>query len=259
MKKHFPAFGYDFLKKSVREGGGHPGLRAIVVGGGALEDRWIKAAWELGWPVLPSYGASETASQVATARLPSLSATGLGPMEILPLWEARVETEEGRPTAPGEAGLLVLRGAALAAGRGVRTADGWQFSGLADAEGWWRTADRVILSGRELAFAGRMDRVVKVLGELVNQEAVERDLVAAGLEAGRFAVIALPEVRRGAELVLAMEGPMEAAEGALKAYATQAAPFARIARVVILELLPRSPLGKIRYAELAALIPGATP
>ena len=59
-------------------------------------------------------------------------------MEILPLWEARVETEEGRPAAPGEAGLLVLRGAALAAGRGVRTADGWQFSGLADAEGWWR-------------------------------------------------------------------------------------------------------------------------
>ena len=66
------------------------------------------------------------------------------------------------------------------------------------------------------------------------------DLVAAGLEAGRFAVIALPEVRRGAELVLAMEGPMEAAEGALKAYATQAAPFARIARAATIPPHPPS-------------------
>ncbi|MES2469405.1 MAG: AMP-binding protein [Verrucomicrobiota bacterium] len=244
----------------VRGGGrGHPGLRAIVVGGGALEDRWIKAAWELGWPVLPSYGASETASQVATARLPSLPAAAPGPMEILPLWEARVEKEDGSPAAPGDAGLLALRGAALAAGRFVRMDGGWQFSRLADAGGWWRTADRVILSGRELTFAGRMDRVVKVLGELVNLEAVERDLVAAGLDAGRFAVIALPEERRGADLVLAMEGSMESAEGALKVYAGQAAPFARITRIVRLESLPRSPLGKIRYAGLAALILGAAP
>lgn len=244
----------------VRQGGrGHPGLRAIVVGGGALEDRWIKAAWELGWPVLPSYGASETASQVATARLPPLPAGAPGPMEILPLWEARVEREDGRMAAPGDAGVLVLRGRALAAGRFVRTAEGWQFSLLADAEGWWRTTDRVMLSGRELTFTGRMDRVVKVLGELVNLEAVERDLVAAGLEAGRFAVIAMPEERRGADLVLAMEGSMGAAEEALKVYTGQAAPFAGIARIVRLESLPRSPLGKIRYAELAALILPAIP
>jgi O-succinylbenzoic acid--CoA ligase len=244
----------------IRFGGrGHPGLRAIVVGGGALENRWIKAAWELGWPVLPSYGASETASQVATARLHSMPAASPGPMEILPLWEARVEREDGRPAAPGDAGLLALRGDALAAGRFTRLDVGWQFNRLADAEGWWRTADRVFLSGRELIFAGRVDRVVKVLGELVDLAAVERDLVAAGLEAGRFAVIALPEERRGAALVLAMEGPLESAEGALKVYAQQAAPFARITQIVRLESLPRSPLGKIRYAGLAALILGAAP
>jgi acyl-coenzyme A synthetase/AMP-(fatty) acid ligase len=180
-------------------------------------------------------------------------------MEILPLWEARVEREDGRPAAPGAAGLLALRGDALAAGRFIRLDEGWQFNRLADAEGWWRTADRVLLTGRELIFAGRVDRVVKVLGELVDLAAVERDLVAAGLEAGRFAVIALPEERRGADLVLAMEGPMESAEGALKVYARQAAPFARITQIVRLESLPRSPLGKIRYAELATLIPRAAP
>lgn len=244
----------------VRFGGrGHPGLRAVVIGGGALENRWIKAARELGWPVLPSYGASEMASQVATARLQSMPAVSPGPMEILPLWEARVEREDGRPAAPGAAGLLALRGDALAAGRFIRLDEGWQFNRLADAEGWWRTADRVLLTGRELIFAGRVDRVVKVLGELVDLAAVERDLVAAGLEAGRFAVIALPEERRGADLVLAMEGPMESAEGALKVYARQAAPFARITQIVRLESLPRSPLGKIRYAELATLIPRAAP
>ncbi len=47
-------------------------LRAVVVGGGRLsEDMYIQAI-ALGWPLLPSYGMTECASQIATADLSSI-------------------------------------------------------------------------------------------------------------------------------------------------------------------------------------------
>jgi O-succinylbenzoic acid--CoA ligase len=134
---------------------------------------------------------------------------------------------------------------------------------LADEQGWWRSTDRVRLSGRELRFAGRADRVVKVLGELVNLEAVERALGAAGLPSGCFAVVALPEARRGAELVLVWQQSAAAGsappEEVLIRYTQAAAPFAKIRQVKLVPQIPRSPLGKIRYEELAALILGEVP
>lgn len=243
-----------------------PGLRSVVVGGGALEDGLWQQARGLGWPVLASYGCTEAASQVAT-ELPAGVGQGApadqpGPLLLLPHWEARVGNagEGARESPESAAGLLELRGRALALRRYVRRGTGWHAEVLADGQGWWRSADRVRLSGRELRFAGRVDRVVKVLGELVNLEAVERDLSAAGLEAGRFAVVALPDERRGAALVLAWETRQEGrgpdAETLVR-YAASAAPFARIVRVAVVAELPRSPLGKIRYEELSLSLSAA--
>ncbi|MES2708806.1 MAG: AMP-binding protein [Verrucomicrobiota bacterium] len=250
-------------------------LRAVVVGGGALEEPLWRRARELGWPVLPSYGSSEAASQVATARISRLRDKDMPPLELLPGWEARVaEADESG------GGLLELNGPALAlarlgfdevekcwrrtevsGGNGLPAAssgenerdDGDADSDAGRGAGWWRTADRVRLQGRELRFAGRADRVVKVLGELVNPAAVEHALAAAGLESGTFAVIPLHSERRGNELALVTE--KEADDSVLRRYAEMAAPFARISRVVRVEALPRSALGKVRYGELEKLIP----
>ena len=46
---------------------------------------------------------------------------------------------------------------------------------------------------------------------------------------------------------------------AVLVYQEASAPFAMIMRVVQLAELPRTPLGKIRYAALAALIPPGVP
>jgi len=244
-----------------------PGLRAIVVGGGALEPGLWQQARGLGWPVLTSYGCTEAASQVATELPPDMGpgapAVKPGPLLLLPHWEARVAdaAESVRESQEDDAaGLLELRGRALARRRFVWCGTGWNGEALADEQGWWRSADRVRLSGRELHFAGRADRVVKVLGELVNLEAVERALGAAGLPSGCFAVVAQPDERRGAALVLAWETRQEGrgpdAETLVR-YAASAAPFARIVRVAVVAELPRSPLGKIRYEELSLSLSAA--
>lgn len=262
-------------------------LRAVVVGGGALPEQVVARALDLGWPLWLSYGSSEAGSQVATTQLLPLGAgrqeTTFSWLEVLPHWEPRVLPDPGALVAGGPAlGVLELRGPALAAGRFVWTEGHWVWSDLADRQGWWRTADKVILSGRRLRFAGRVDRVVKILGELVHLEAVEQGLEKAGMEPGRFAVVAVPEPRQGMRLVLVVEttsqpdeeamvgrsplpvkvsgsrgtpsGDCPGVETVMEAYGAKAAPFARISQVLGVALLPRTPLGKIRYAEVTALI-----
>src|SRR5207244_3174402 len=48
-------------------------LRAVIVGGGSLNSELYDEARALGWPVMPSYGMTECASQIATANLKSPS------------------------------------------------------------------------------------------------------------------------------------------------------------------------------------------
>lgn len=262
------------------------GLRAVLVGGGALEESLWRKACGLGWPVLPSYGSTEAGSTIAAAKLLSglggtldssaqtrgsgVSIGGMPALELLPGWEARVSDADGS----GE-GLLELKGPALARFRMVfqqntdspaQTGRGeWRRVPLVSAEnsgpsagnGWWRTSDRVRLTGRELLFAGRADRVVKVLGELVNLAAVEQSLAGCGLDPGTFVVLPVRDERRGNLLVLMTE--RDAPADTPGQYNGQAAPFARIGQVVRVDALPRSALGKVRFEEATKLIPLSLP
>src|SRR5262249_22669507 len=45
-------------------------LRAIIVGGARLQPELYSQAQKLGWPLLPSFGMTETASMIATAKTP---------------------------------------------------------------------------------------------------------------------------------------------------------------------------------------------
>lgn len=231
-----PAQVFDLVSAGLRA---PESLRAIIVGGGAMEAALYQKARALGWPLLPSYGMTETASQVATARLDSLTSLEVPPLELLPCWEARTDA----------AGRLQLRGAPLLSGRLVAAAGDWVFEDALDADGWFTTADRVALEGRCLTPLGRCDRVVKVLGELVDLDAVEAALAAAGLPPGRGVAAALPDERAGVRPWLITDWP-DAAACVEKANAALP-PFARLAGWKQMDL-PRSPLGKILRAELTA-------
>ena len=102
-------------------------VRAIVVGGGALGSDLYTRARELGWPLLPSYGATECASQIATASLASLAADAFPELEILSHAEVRTDAE----------GRIAVRSPALLTG--YATAGGLQ---APKRDGWWRSEDR---------------------------------------------------------------------------------------------------------------------
>jgi len=91
-------------------------MRVIFVGGGALSPSLYREALNLGWPLLPTYGMTETCSQVATAELATISNirngiyTGPGrnlptenpPLKVLPHLEVRLN-EDGRIVFKGKA------------------------------------------------------------------------------------------------------------------------------------------------------------
>jgi O-succinylbenzoic acid--CoA ligase len=218
--------------------------RAIVVGGGHLDARTGQAARSLGWPVLASYGMTEAASQIATQ--PPGAVYQPSPIPVLPIWRCE--------TLPDQ--TLRIAGPALFSGVLAHENGTWIFQPRQSE--WHQTQDRAELANGMLAPLGRADHRVKVLGELVDPEEIERELIdlsEGGLQPGAFAVIAVPDERAEHALVPVFDaatGGIPAA--ALTIYAERAPGFRRLRPPVMLAAFPRGPLGKPRRAEIAALL-----
>lgn len=222
-------------------------LRAVVVGGGCLSGADGRAARELGWPVLASYGMTEAGSQIATQSLELLdSPYSSEPLGLLPCWEART----------GTSGRIEIRGEALFSGWLRKDESGWRFE---KREGdWFVTSDSGSVEGSEIRIAGRADALVKILGELVDPAAVQAEIVAASageIHERHLAVAAVDDARAGKRLVLVHERsvPSEAIESALLSYHSQCPGFRRISAKVAVDQIPRSPLGKPLGSELSRI------
>jgi o-succinylbenzoate---CoA ligase len=202
-------------------------LRAIVVGGGALELTLYDQARELGWPVLPSYGMTETCSQVATAMLASPE------LVLLDHVEARTE-EDGR---------LAFRGESLLTGYGYASG----FIDPKSSDGWFTTEDLGTLESGVLKVEGRRGDFIKVGGESVDLTRLDAILTAvAGPQA---AVIAVPDARLGHVIHLAITDAIDA--GTVKAaFDARVHPFERARGVHLVPEIPRSPLGKLLRKQL---------
>ena len=222
-------------------------LRAVVVGGGCLSLADGRAARELGWPVLASYGMTEAGSQIATQGLELLdSPYSPEPLGLLPCWEAR----------RGESGRIEVRGEALFRGWIRRETSGWRFE---ERQGdWFVTSDSGSVEDGEIRINGRADSLVKILGELVDPKVIEVEIIAASagrISALEIAVVAVDEASAGKRLVVVHERsvPSEAIESALLSYHAQCPGFRRIRATVAVDGIPRSPLGKPLATELSRI------
>ncbi|HET7433189.1 MAG TPA: AMP-binding protein [Thermoanaerobaculia bacterium] len=205
-------------------------LRAIVIGGAAFAPELYTKARALGWPVLPSYGMSECCSQIATAR-------GDDPSLVLLDHVFAREEEDGR---------LAFRSDALLTG--YATFD----RGFYDPKvaGWFVSEDRGSVEGRTLRVLGRAGEFVKIGGESVDLQRLDRILFEiAGNDA---ALVAMGDERLGHVLHVALASGEEAA--LVAAFNERVLPFERIRAVHRVAEIPRTALGKLRRNELAAII-----
>ena len=218
-------------------------LTAVVVGGGRMAPALGQSARDLGWPVLASYGMTESASQIATQHVDDISSLYQpDPLPILDIWQ--LET-----TA---AGLLRISGPALLDGWLCESEGTWSFRPR--EEPWFTTNDIATITPTGLRIHGRADGLLKILGELVSPERIESDLTAmCGLS---LAIIALPDARTGHRLVPVFETgcDMAAIDALLARHHAVCPGYERLATPLFVSSIPRSALGKIRRKELAAIV-----
>lgn len=168
--------------------GPFPGLNAVLLGGGPIPDRLLEQAHASGLPVLPTYGLTETAGQVATLRPGQPVENKAYPLPGVML---RIESE----------GLIAVRGPMVSPG----------YVGEPDrvAEDWLVTGDLgTIDRDGALRVTGRADTIIVSGGENIDPAVVEAAVVrVAGVE--KALVAGLASERWGMEAVCLYVGKAE--------------------------------------------------
>jgi O-succinylbenzoic acid--CoA ligase len=219
---------FDLVKQQIKA---PSSLRAIVVGGGMLDAPLYQAALALGWPLLPSYGMTECASQIATAKTESPE------LCILPHMEIKIDADS----------RICIKSPALLTYCLSET-------GVFDPKvnGWLTTQDCGKIQGNHLKILGRVDDFIKVGGELVSLMRLEEIFTSLKLKIGVHidsVLIAFPDPRLGYQIHLAAVAPIESL---VNQFNSLVLPFEQIKKVHIIKSLPRSSLGKVLRKKLVS-------
>lgn len=224
---------YDLLERKIPV---PAHLRLVFMGGAALTSELETQARAKKWPLIATYGMTETAAMFAV-RTETDPQKGFEPLPHVEL-------------SRSESGLLRVRGESLATGYGrLDPAGGWRWTSLQDHQGWFTTEDRVFEREGRWHLQGRDSDFVKILGEAVNlgflRDRLEREALRMGLDPRGFHLTWLPDERRGASLVLFVEDRMPDLAELVQVFHDEALPFEKIQEQRRIARLPRTPLGKI--------------
>ena len=203
------------------EAGPFRGVKALLIGGGPSPLELLAEATDAGLGVLPTYGMTETTSQIATRPLSDALHPGLSAVPV-----------PGAQLRIGVGGVIEVDGPMVSPG----------YLGEPERQGWFRTSDVGELVDGRLRVLGRADDVIITGGENVHPAEVER--IMSGLDGVRaVVVVGVPSERWGEEVVAVVEGDI--APGALDRHARyHLAGFKVPKRWVLVPSIPMSGIGK---------------
>jgi acyl-[acyl-carrier-protein]-phospholipid O-acyltransferase/long-chain-fatty-acid--[acyl-carrier-protein] ligase len=221
-------------------------VRYVFAGAERVKTETSRAWFEkFGLRILEGYGATETAPALAVNTPMHFRAGTVG--RLLPGVEHRMEAVEGI----GQGARLLVRGPNVMMGY-LRAERPGQLEPPID--GWYDTGDIVTIdSDGFVTIKGRAKRFAKVAGEMVPLGAVE-DFVATLWPASSHAVVAVPDAKRGEQLVL-LTDKTDASRGLLIGAARDAGlPEIYVPRTVLqVASVPLLGSGKIDYVRAGEL------
>ena len=250
LKKHkitlsslVPTQVYDLVKARLSC---PPSVRAIVVGGENLSQSLYKAARELNWPLLPSYGLTECSSQVATAEINSLDKKEYPSLRILP----HVQTKMVQ-------GEIVVKSKSLMSGFVPLLPS---FKGEFQdpkKEAWFFTGDKGQLQGNFLQM--KNSNQIKILGEKINLKNLEEALMDIVLKKsqvnGRCFLLPVPSEREGFQLALVSDVfDRQALSELIKEFNEQVSPFEKIQQFYFVSELPLTGISKVSKPALLKIL-----
>jgi o-succinylbenzoate---CoA ligase len=225
---------FDLVEKNISS---PPSLRWIFVGGGALSPAIFARGRELGWPLVLTYGMTETSAMLAHSES---FQQGAQRFPHISHWR---EEPNGR---------LSFKGSSLLTS--YLFADGFGQTEIVDPkiEGWYLSDDCGAIKEDRLFLKGRESEIVKINGETVSlleiQGVWEEHLRLNSLKVSSV-VLALPEARRGFELVVAVTKPIP--PSVLESFNKKILPFQRLQRSVQVSAFPLNEMGKVLKYKLA--------
>jgi fatty-acyl-CoA synthase len=236
-------------------------LRGIMTGSSTVPVAYLETLHARGVPVGQVYGTTETGPVSIVLRLPDamvrVGASGWPHPEA----QVKLIDADGQEVGFGETGEVCIRAANLM--RGYWRADGEPNTGLQD--GWFLSGDL----GRRaedgcITIVGRSKDMIISGGENIYPAEIENQLVTLPGVA-ESAVVGLPDVRWGevpvAVLVRAHDAAGQALtdEAVLQHLQSRIARFKLPRRVVFVDSLSKSALGKVQKPALQALLTGTNP
>lgn len=212
-------------------------LKCVLVGGSALPDTHLQHMKELGWPLLKTFGMTETAAVISTSRDGKY-------YEPLPGIDVTLDSTRH----------LAIRSDSLFEGY-LEQNTKWQFQPKSTANDFWSTEDRAELisaSEKKFQILGRDQNMIKIKGELVNMHLLNTRLnelcVEMGLNQNDFVLHSQTDPRNENELfLLATKSQNEdTLRSIIRYFNHQVLPFERVRWYIQVEEIPRSDLGKVK-------------
>lgn len=221
-------------------------LRFALLGGAGCPARLQREALDRGIPIAPTYGMTETCSQICTL-LPEEVNDHLGTVgRPIPGAAMSIRDGDGASVPNGEVGRIWVKGAMAAAPDWMATGD----VGALDAAGY-------------LTVAGRADEMIVTGGENVAPAEIEALLVTRG-DVSEAAVVGIADPEWGERVVAAVvpgggAAPAPDAE-TLRAYLRANLASFKVPRsIAVVAELPRTGPGKVDLRALRELMNVARP
>lgn len=220
-------------------------IKKIFVGAGALSTELRHGLNELGWPVIETYGMTETCSMIAVREDSDL-------FRVMPGVEIQIIDD-----------VLAIRCDSLL------TAFAQERRGLIQVQQqapdiWYRTEDAAeIFTKRSdvyLQLKGRRYEYVKILGEGVSLPELRDRLESLALQMQlnplQIALLAIESEREGFKLVLVAQEAVapDQLSSLVQIFNQQCRPYEKITHAERVSLIPRTELGKLKAEELKAII-----
>ena len=240
-------------------------LRGIMTGSSTVPVPYLESLHARGVPVGQVYGTTETGPVSIVLRLPEAMARVGASGWPQPEAQVKLIDAQGQEVGPGETGEVCLRAPNLMRGYwSAQGADPGQ-TGLGLQDGWFHSGD---LGQRAadgcITIVGRSKDMVISGGENIYPAEIENLLVTLPGVA-ECAVVGLSDERWGEVPVAVLVRTRDVAgqrltrEALLQHLQSRIARFKLPRRVVFMDSLPKSALGKVQKPALRALLHGTNP
>jgi len=230
-------------------------LRMITTGSMIVPERLIRAVHARGVPLVQVYGATETcpiaACQQAQDAFRKVGSAGRAAAHC----ELRIVGDDGREVAPGTTGEILVRGPNLMSGY-------WnapQATAAVLTDGWFHTGDMGHLDAEGFLYVdGRRKEMIISGGENIYPAEIENVLTESP-DIAEASVVGWPD-RRWGEIAVAVVAPRPGRRldevAVLGLLEGRIARFKHPKRVLFVDALPKTALGKVRREEVRRLVAG---